>query len=257
MTANFYLGLDLGQARDHTALTLLEESLWLDWSWRRSTSFRDEFRQSDPAVGWHAPSDLTVSQAELLRSFNYHRGRPDAPPLALRHLDRVPLGTSYPAIVEKVVALLHTAPLDGKPTSLVVDATGVGAPVVDLFRQANLGDHVELVPVTITGGFTVGHDLFNNSYTTPKRDLVSSVAVLLEQRRLKIAAASPEAPTLVRELQEFKRRVTPAGSDSYASWRESTHDDLVLATALACWYREYQNALLDQQNARLARRDAS
>ncbi len=75
--------------------------------------------------------------------------------------------------------------------------------------------------------------------SVPKRDLVATVAVLLEQRRLKIAEALPEAPTLVRELQEFKRRVTPAGHEQLASWRESVHDDLVLATALACWWREW------------------
>jgi hypothetical protein len=28
------------------------------------------------------------------------------------------------------------------------------------------------------------------------------------------------------------------GHDSYEAWRESIHDDLVLAVSLACWYGE-------------------
>jgi len=88
------------------------------------------------------------------------------------------------------------------------------------------------------------------SVHVPKRDLVSTMSFLLEGRRLKIAEALPEAPTLTRELGEFQRRVTPAGHDQYASWRESTHDDLVLAVALACWWREWYFAHYDAAVAR-------
>jgi hypothetical protein len=31
---NFYLGVDLGQARDYTAIALLEESAWVPEEWR-------------------------------------------------------------------------------------------------------------------------------------------------------------------------------------------------------------------------------
>ena len=48
----------------------------------------------------------------------------------------------------------------------------------------------------------------------------------------------------------FKRRVTPAGHEQMASWRESVHDDLVLATALACWWREWNFRRWDEVVAR-------
>ena len=33
-------------------------------------------------------------------------------------------------------------------------------------------------------------------------------------------------------------KITTAGNDTYEAWRESDHDDLVLAAAFACWYGE-------------------
>ncbi len=33
-------------------------------------------------------------------------------------------------------------------------------------------------------------------------------------------------------------KITVAGNDTYEAWRESDHDDLVLAAAMAAWYGE-------------------
>jgi hypothetical protein len=41
--------------------------------------------------------------------------------------------------------------------------------------------------------------------------------------------------TLLRELQTFRVKNTEAGRESFESWRERPHDDLVFAAALACW----------------------
>ncbi len=32
--------------------------------------------------------------------------------------------------------------------------------------------------------------------------------------------------------------MSSAGNDTYEAWRESDHDDLVLAAAIACWWGE-------------------
>ena len=72
----------------------------------------------------------------------------------------------------------------------------------------------------------------------PKRELVSNLAIQFQSERLKIAKALPEAAQLVEELQNFKMKITLAGNDTYEAWRESDHDDLVLAAAMACWYGE-------------------
>ncbi len=72
----------------------------------------------------------------------------------------------------------------------------------------------------------------------PKRELVSNLAVIFQSDRLKIARALPEAPVLIEELQNFKLKITTAGNDTYEAWRESDHDDLVLAAAMAAWLGE-------------------
>jgi hypothetical protein len=51
-------------------------------------------------------------------------------------------------------------------------------------------------------------------------------------------ADEPEVPQLVSDVLAFKVRITPAGNDTYGSWREDSHDDLVPALALAAWYAE-------------------
>ncbi len=148
-----------------------------------------------------------------------------------RHLQRFPLGTPYPAIVASVADMLKQAPLSSGTPRLAVDETGVGAPVVDLFRQARL--NASLHPIHITGGATVNYD--RGVEYVPKRNLVSVVQVALQTDKLKIAEALPEAGTLVRELQGFQVKITEAANDTYGAWREGAHDDLVLAVALALY----------------------
>jgi len=146
-----------------------------------------------------------------------------------RHLLRYALGTPYPAIVVDVAALLAKPPLHR--AALAVDGTGVGAAVVDLFRQRV--PRSRLSAITITGGNTVTRD--GRNYLVPKRDLVGVVQVLLQSGRLKVAPALPEAAILTAELENFQVRITEAAHDTYGAWREGTHDDLVLAVALAAW----------------------
>jgi hypothetical protein len=192
--SNFFVGLDLGQAQDYTALMVLEQV------------------QQDSQRHYH-----------------------------LRHIERFPLGTSYPAIVERVRAMLQAEPLAGDVT-LLVDKTGVGAPVVDMFKTAGLSP----VAITITGGDSVAQD--SDGYRVPKRDLVSALQVLLQGGRLKIAASLPLARVLQQELLSFKVKINVATAhDSYGAWREGEHDDLVIGVALACWYAERQPLPVDEQ----------
>ncbi len=75
-------------------------------------------------------------------------------------------------------------------------------------------------------------------FNVPKRDLVSNLAIIFQDARLKSPRSLAEAPAIIEELQNFKVKFTRAGNDTYEAWRESDHDDLVIATAMACWYGE-------------------
>lgn len=151
---------------------------------------------------------------------------------ALRHLKRWPLQTPYTGIVADVAALLARPPLAG--AVLAVDQTGVGAPVVDMFRAAQTG--ADLQPVLITGGHEVTRDE-EYVWHVPKKELVSTMQVLAQGRRLRCAAV-PERQLLLNELAAFRVKVTVAGNESFEALRQRDHDDLVLALALACWVGE-------------------
>jgi hypothetical protein len=137
--------------------------------------------------------------------------------------------------MECVTQVLRSKELEGCPSQLVVDATGVGAPVVDMFKRAK----VRPIAVTITWGFEVTR-VSGREFRVPKRDLVSTLRLLLDDGRLHIAESLPDSSVLVDELLNFRLKISRGGHDTYEPWREGEHDDLVLATALAVWYGEHQ-----------------
>ena len=154
----------------------------------------------------------------------------------LRHLERV-RGESYPAIVKKVTKMIHSHMLKDN-ASLVVDATGVGAPLIDLFEGAGLNP----VGVFIHGGDRVTKDSNNwRNWRVPKRDLVACLQVILQSERFKVAGKLELGPILQQEMLNFRVKIDPATAhDSYSAWREADHDDLVLSVALACWWGEQE-----------------
>ena len=201
----YFLGVDLGQSNDFTALAVL---------------------------------DKTVPYVEISREMEHkgvrylQPGRQAQPPVyACPLLERVPRETPYPEIVDRVHAMMHRRPLVGS-TRLVVDATGVGRPVVDMLRRRRL----DPIAITITGGDAVSRD--GSGFRVPKRDLVGVLQVLLQTQRLKFASGLPSLSAVVQELLAFRVTLSPGGHDSYAAHRESDHDDLVLALAVAAWYGE-------------------
>src|SRR5215831_16750818 len=76
------------------------------------------------------------------------------PEIHLRHLERLPLGTPYPTVVTHVRGLLATPPLNNAGTLLVIDQTGVGRAVFDLFAQGGLAPF----GATLTGGDAVNRE---------------------------------------------------------------------------------------------------
>jgi hypothetical protein len=188
MPTEFFLGLDLGQTTDYTALAVLE-------------------RTTNPDC----------------RDASY----------ALRHLQRYRLGTTYTAIVTDIATIASRPALREAP--VVVDQTGVGRAVVDQLRQQPA--IAQIVPVTITGGHSVTQTE-DGSYHVPKKELVTSLQLLLQNRKLQIAQSLPETKTLVRELQQFQVRITASANEVFGVWREGQHDDLVFAAALAVWWAE-------------------
>jgi hypothetical protein len=134
-----------------------------------------------------------------------------------------------PALAEELYDHERMRPYH-RPPDLVVDFTGVGRPVADMMRKEGLS----FTPVLIHGGDAETRD--GAVHRVPKRNLVSAAQIALQSGRLGISTELELAETLRRELLNFKVKINIATKhDSYEAWRERDHDDLVLATALACW----------------------
>ena len=109
----YFVGLDLGQTRDFTAVAVVT----FDDIRKEAVGLAEEF---------YRLGGKRVSEDEL----------PEAH-LEVVHLERMPLGTSYPKVVQRMQALMDMPPLKGN-AELVVDATGVGAAVVEMLRETGL-----------------------------------------------------------------------------------------------------------------------
>ena len=148
--------------------------------------------------------------------------------LHVRHVERLPLGMSYPNQVERVAALVNSPQL-ALDVLVAVDSTGVGRAVVDLLRAALVPLKMPLTAITITGGATASRT--GSRWTIPKRDLIASAQIALQTRQLKIASAQ----LLADELAAYRVTISNEGHDSYSNGREAANDDLVLALAIATY----------------------
>jgi hypothetical protein len=173
------------------------------------------------------PSALAVVEREdLLRAWQtpLFRG------LQVRYLERIPLGTPYTAVVERLREMMRH-PLMSAGCHLTVDATGVGVPVVDMLRKARLPCGVTAVTIT-PGAQAHGHGEW---WYVPKRDLMSGLHLMLEHKELRIAKKLRESGALVRELLTVRMTQRPSGIPRMGADGSGEHDDLVVALAMACW----------------------
>ena len=156
----------------------------------------------------------------VTRTFGRHRWETweerEQAPAELRYLERLPLGTPYVEVVRKVAAVARLEGLGRGRKKLVVDATGVGTPVVEMLRAARTG--CDLKPVVITSG--TGERYGSGTYYVAKTDLMTGLRTSLELQDVAIASRLAETPALVKEL---------------AGFGGSGHDDMVMALALALW----------------------
>src|ERR1035441_9177845 len=79
--------------------------------------------------------------------------------------------------------------------------------------------------------------MFRSRTITVYTEMYSPINVRHPGRRggLQIAAGLALGKTMVEEMMAMEVKVSAAGNEQYAAWREGPHDDLVFAAALAYW----------------------
>ena len=207
-TRRHVVGLDIGQSNDPSAVCVLEHAHGIIDS---GTSF-------ERAHGLSGDKQVTAERIDV------------------RYLQRMPLGMSYPNIVAHVAELMQRPPLCGdrwtKPARLVIDQTGVGAPVGDLFEAAGMNP----VRVTITGASVQDVNwIARDRAHVAKQHLVSLVDAALHSGTLRFASRLAEAPAMKDELLDFRRKLSETGRSSYSA-RATKHDDLVMSLCIGVWF---------------------
>lgn len=137
---------------------------------------------------------------------------------AVRHLRRFPPGSGYRDIVGDVEAILRN--LTGE-REVVLDVTGIGAPIADLFTWSEAGTR----RYRLTAGETLASGFL------PRQDAAARLQITLQEGRLAIAPG-PLAEELARDLRTFSPKPA-SGPASELAWRDRPSDDLVYALAVA------------------------
>ena len=181
----YYIGVDLGQARDASAIAVVH-------SFRTVLPHRNPVTMAFPVKDW----------------------------LVLRQLERMRLGTDYTTVVARVGQVARALLGLGKVT-VVPDGTGVGRPVVDMLRKQT--GRAEIVPVIITGGHGSGQS--KGYRTVAKKDLIHGLAMLVEKGELAIAWNLQGREMFREELAKMKRATLSGEPDdtvfavALACWR--------------------------------------
>ena len=157
----YFVGVDLGQRRDYTAIAVLERVV--------ERVYGRDFIQ------------LKHVEESVQRHYR------------LRYLRRLGLGSGYESAVESVRRVVMGAEMRGR-YEVVADATGVGAGVVEMLKRACGA----VTAVVITGGSSA--HVSDGRWLTPKKDLIGELGLMLEQRLLRGVAGLKERGQLEREL---------------------------------------------------------
>jgi len=183
----------------------------------------------------------------------------------VRYLSRLPLGTSYPQVAERLAGAYrntcgilagqlevydqHDRIISGRISTtlepcheswepkaqdyvwVMVDATGCGLPVVDFLRERSgiPADHLTAVMLTSGEHSTVRRGAREGSCS--KSHMVSRLQTLLGDERLKLPNTD-EAKALAGELEDFEMQISESANVSYNA-RPGSHDDLITALALS------------------------
>jgi hypothetical protein len=150
---------------------------------------------------------------------------------AVPYLERLPPGTGYVEIAERLKELIADLPSHGR-LRMLVDRTVCHRPPIDYMRKEGL----TVVPVTVMqSGDARGGSWFG--WSVSKREMVSILQLAFLSDRLKIRDM-PEADELTEELQNFRYKAPSNVTIDMEAWRETPGDDLVFAMMMPIWFGE-------------------
>ncbi len=225
------VGVDVGQIRDPSALCVSEVSQ-LDTGKLRFGPSPQPARLDIKSGLWIPAEDIyPVMVTEY----------------TVRHIKRLPLGTSYPDVALHIADMLCSPLFAGRDVRVLIDVTGVGRPVYDdldkeirlrkygiwrpdgTFQPGSKGEmaHLMLKPIT----FSHGEKYNRSTGVLAKAFLVSRLQSLLQGGHVH-APNTKEVLAMLEELKVYEIKVSDDGKDTYGAVI-GKHDDLATALGLS------------------------
>ena len=160
----------------------------------------------------------------------------------LKGLDRIK-GVDYPKITELIISTIkrldeEEGTIDGP--HLCMDASGLGAPIRDYLKQADVFTaQREIYPVVFTGGEAARHDPTTGNYNISKTLIISNFLSLMQHKRFDYASDLEALPLLEKEISSFKYHLTPSGHTGFDA-ESGAHDDLICAVCIPLIIAEWK-----------------
>lgn len=155
----------------------------------------------------------------------------------LKQIEKMP----YTELGRLLVRLDSNADLHSN-NDLLVDSTGVGEGVCDILEEMGLLPN----RVIITSG---GHSRIKReskgfggfaprtTFNVPKAELIDTLKIGLEQRRVRVASGIPFEDDIIMQFSHFVGELTPRTKKiTYNNDDPNVHDDIVSSFAMAAWF---------------------
>lgn len=223
-----YIGIDVGQISDPTAISVAEVSQVETGRYRPCQRVLPHFNRE---IGlWQPPRDM---QPIMVTRYT------------IRSIRRLPLNTSYPAVAAHIASMLLSERFERRKVRVLIDVTGVGRPIYDSLKQEFLMRReieekrieISIQPVS----FVHGEKYNRVTGTLGKAFLVSRMQSLLQNERID-GVNSAEMKATCDELLVYQVKISDQGKDTYGA-KTGAHDDLATALGLSCLEDPYAYAV--------------
>lgn len=214
------VGCDIGQLHDPSAIAVCEVQQEHRGKYRTVPHMR-KLPYVDEITGrYYAAYEKTKKEPVLESDYT------------VRHIKRLPLGTSYPDVAIHIADMLCSSLFAKRDVRILIDVTGVGRGVYDiLVKEIHLREqtkHMRLQPITFAHGETYNRSIGRLG----KAFLVSRLQALLQSSHVH-APKTKEVLAMMEELKVYEIKVSNEGKDTYGA-EIGKHDDLATALGLAC-----------------------
>lgn len=222
------VGIDIGQVQDPAAICVCEIAQVHTGKYRSITPI--------PAHKTKDGQWILAKYADAVLASEY----------TVRHIARVPLGTSYPDLAVLIADMLCSPVLEHRSVCVYLDITGVGRPVYEAlkveieirkdglwmedgsFLQKGKKWHVTMKPISFVHGETYNR----KTGSLGKAFLVSRLQSLLQSGRVH-APETPEVMAMLDELRVYEVKISQDGKDQYGAFKTGAHDDLATCLGLS------------------------